>query len=178
MSDNDLTQRMKSVLILRHAKSSWKHPELTDHDRPLNKRGKRDAPRVGKLLKNQHLVPEAIVSSTAIRARATAELVAKASEYKGEGRGGEITLNNSLYVAGPQAYLDVLHHLSDEYVRVMIVGHNPGLEDLVEMLTGEIHIMPTCSLAYVKLMGIQSWLEIDYNTKGKLEVIWRPRDLI
>jgi phosphohistidine phosphatase len=90
---------------------------------------------MGKLLKNQHLVPEAVVSSTAIRARATAELVAKASEYKGEGRGGEITLNNSLYSAGPQAYLDVLHHLSDEYVRVMIVGHNLGLEDLVEMLT-------------------------------------------
>ena len=165
---------MKSVLILRHAKSSWKHPELTDHDRPLNKRGKRDAPQMGKLLKNQHLVPEAIVSSTAIRARATAELVAKASGYKG----GEITLNKSLYAAGPQAYLDALHDLSDDYVRVMIVGHNPGLEELVEMLTGEIHIMPTCSLAYIKLMGIQSWLEIDYNTKGKLEVIWRPRDLI
>jgi phosphohistidine phosphatase len=167
---------MKSVLILRHAKSSWKHAELTDHDRPLNKRGKRDAPRMGKLLKNQHLVPETIVSSTAIRAHATAELVAKASGYRGEGR--EITLNKSLYEAGPQAYLDALHDLSDDYVRVMIVGHNPGLEELVEMLTGEIHIMPTCSLAYVKLLDIQSWLEVDYATKGKLEVIWRPRDLI
>ena len=165
---------MKSVLILRHAKSSWKNPELTDHDRPLNKRGKRDAPQMGKLLKNQRLVPEAIVSSTAIRARATAELVAKASGYKG----GEITLNNSLYAAGPQAYLDALHDLSDDYVRAMIVGHNPGLEELVEMLTGEIHIMPTCSLAYVKFEGVHSWLEIDYNTKGKLAVIWRPGDLI
>jgi phosphohistidine phosphatase len=64
---------MKSLLILRHAKSSWKDPELTDHDRPLNKRGKCDAPRIGKLLKNEHLVPEAMISSTAKRARATAE---------------------------------------------------------------------------------------------------------
>ena len=64
---------MKSVLMLRHGKSSWKDPELTDHDRPLNKRGKRDAPRIGALLKNEHRAPEVIISSTAIRARATVE---------------------------------------------------------------------------------------------------------
>ena len=69
---------MKSVLILRHAKSSWKDPDLTDHDRPLNKRGKGDAPRMGRLLKSEHLVPDTIISSTAIRAQATAEAVAKA----------------------------------------------------------------------------------------------------
>jgi len=74
---------MKSLLILRHAKSSWKHPELTDHDRPLNKRGKRDAPRMGKILRSEHLIPEAIISSTAARAHVTAEAVAKASRYKG-----------------------------------------------------------------------------------------------
>ncbi|MGB7955227.1 MAG: histidine phosphatase family protein [Candidatus Nitrosopolaris sp.] len=68
---------MKSVLVLRHAKSSWKHPDLTDHERPLNKRGKRDAPSMGRLLKKAHLVPGIIISSTAIRARATAEAVAK-----------------------------------------------------------------------------------------------------
>ena len=91
---------MKSVLILRHAKSSWKHPDLPDHDRPLNKRGKRDAPLMGRLLKKGRSCPRHHHNSTAIRARSTAEAVAKASGYK-----GEIILNKSLYAAGPEAYL-------------------------------------------------------------------------
>ena len=162
---------MKSVLVLRHAKSSWKHPDLADHDRPLNKRGKRDAPPMGRLLKREDLVPDIIISSTAIRARATAKAVAKASGYK-----GEIILNKSLYAAGPEAYLGVIHALSDEYVRVLIVGHNPGLEELVELLTGEIHLMPTCSLAHVKFR-VDKWSEIDNKIKGQVAEIWRPRDL-
>jgi phosphohistidine phosphatase len=162
---------MKSVLVLRHAKSSWKHPELPDHDRPLNKRGKHDAPLMGRLLKREDLVPDVIISSTAMRAGATAEAVAKASGYK-----GEIVLNKSLYAAGPEAYLGVIHDLSDEYARVLIVGHNPGLEDLVELLTGEIHLMPTCSLAHVKFR-VEKWSEIDNKSKGQMAEIWRPRDL-
>jgi phosphohistidine phosphatase len=162
---------MKSLPVLRHAKSSWKHPNLSDHDRPLNKRGKRDAPRMGRLLKKENLVPDIIISSTAIRARATAEAVAKASGYK-----GDITFNRSLYASGPQAYIDVLHDLSDEYVRVLIIGHNPGMEGLVEMLTGEIHLRPTCSLVHVKLR-IGKWIERDYKIKGQVGEIWRPRDL-
>jgi phosphohistidine phosphatase len=162
---------MKSVLVLRHAKSSWKHPDLTDHERPLNKRGKRDAPSIGRLLKREHLVPDIIISSTAIRARATAEAVAKASGYK-----GDITFNRSLYAAGPQAYIDALHDSSDEYVRVLIIGHNPGLEELVEILTGEIHLMSTCSLAHVKLR-VGNWSEIDNKIKGQVVEKWRPRDL-
>ena len=72
---------MKSILILRHAKSSWKHPDVNDHDRPLNKRGKRDAPYMGELLRDKHLVPDFIISSTAKRARSTAKAVAKAAGY-------------------------------------------------------------------------------------------------
>jgi phosphohistidine phosphatase len=162
---------MKSVLILRHAKSSWKDPDLMDHDRPLNKRGKGDAPRMGRLLKSEHPVPDTIISSTAIRAQATAEAVAKASGYKGE------IISPSLYAAGPHAYIDGLHDISDNYARVLIIGHNPGLEELVEILTGESHVMPTCSLAHVEL-DIQNWLEIDYNSKGRLARIWQPRDLL
>ena len=163
---------MKSLLILRHAKSSWKHPELNDHDRPLNQRGKRDAPRMGELLQNEHLVPELIISSTAKRAFSTAKTVAKAAGYK-----GEITLNRSFYAAGPVAYIDVLRDLSNEYTRVLMVGHNPGLEQLVKMLTGEEHTMSTCSLVHVQLR-INSWSEIEYKTRGKLLGIWHPRDLI
>jgi phosphohistidine phosphatase len=162
---------MRSVLLLRHAKSSWKHPDLSDHDRPLNKRGKGDAQYMGRLLKKEHLVPDVIISSTAIRARATAEAVAKASGFK-----GDISFDRSLYAAGPEAYLGVMHDLSDEYIRVLIIGHNPGLEELVEMLTGEIHLMPTCSLAHVKLR-VGKWSEIDNKIKGEVSEIWRPRDL-
>jgi phosphohistidine phosphatase len=162
---------MKSLLVLRHGKSSWKHPELTDHDRPLNKRGKRDAPRMGEILRSEHLIPEAIISSTAARAHATAEAVAKASGYK-----GKIALNHSLYAAGPEAYLKVLHGLSNDSVRVLVVGHNPGLEELLENFTGEAQIMPTCALAHVKF-SMDSWLELDYKTKGELAGIWQPRDL-
>jgi phosphohistidine phosphatase len=161
---------MKSILVLRHAKSSRKDPDLTDHDRPLNKRGKRDAPRMGRLLKKENLVPDIIISSTAMRARATAEVVAKASGYK-----GDITFSRSLYAAGPQAYIDALHDLSDDHVRALVIGHYPGLEELVEMLTGEIHLMPTCSLAYVKLR-IGKWIERDYKIKGNVAEIWRPPD--
>jgi len=144
---------------------------LADHDRPLNKRGKRDAPLMGRLLKKEHLLPDNIISSTAIRARSTAEAIAKASGYK-----GEIILNKSLYAAGPEVYLGVIHALSDEYVRVLIVGHNPGLEELVELLTGEIHLMPTCSLAHVKFR-VDKWSEIDNKIKGQVAEIWQPRDL-
>lgn len=162
---------MKSLLILRHAKSSWKHPELNDHDRPLNQRGKRDAPRLGEYLQNEHLVPDLIVSSTAKRAFSTAKTVAKFSGYK-----GEINLNRSLYAAGPLAYIDVLRALPNKSARVLIIGHNPGLEQLVRMLTGEEHAISTCSLAHIQLR-LSSWSEIENKTKGKLLVIRHPRDL-
>ena len=163
---------MKSILILRHAKSSWKHPELSDHNRPLNKRGKRDTPLMGELLKNEHLIPEFIISSDAKRAHSTAKIVAKASGYK-----EEIVFNQSLYAAGPAAYIDVLRDLSNEYTRVLMVGHNPGLEELVSMLTGESHSLSTCSLVHIQLR-VNKWTEMDNKTKGKLSGLWYPRDLV
>jgi phosphohistidine phosphatase len=93
-----MRSKIKTLLILRHGKSSWKLPELADHDRPLNKRGKRDAPKIGNLLKEKDLVPELIISSNAVRADKTAKIVAKASKYK-----GKVTLLDSLYAAGPDA---------------------------------------------------------------------------
>ena len=87
----------------------------------------------------------------------------------------ETLLLVGLYAAGPQAYIDALHDLSDDHVRALVIGHNPGLEELVEMLTGEIHLMPTCSLAYVKLR-IGKWIERDYKIKGNVAEIWQPPD--
>ncbi len=112
-----------------------------------------------------------MVSSSIYFIVATAEAVTKASGYS-----GEIVLDKSLYAAGHDAYLKVMRGLSDEYVRVLIVGHNPGLEELVEMLTGEIHLMPTCSLAHVKLR-VDKWSNIDNKFRAQIGEIWLPRDL-
>jgi phosphohistidine phosphatase len=165
--------KIKTLLILRHAKSSWKFPDLADHDRPLNKRGKRDAPKIGNLLKERDLVPDIIISSTAVRAEKTAKMVAKASKYK-----GDVALSDSLYAAGPDAYIDVLRNLQNKYNTVLVIGHNPGLEELVKILSGEeYHVMPTCALVHVRL-DIQSWLDIVQMTgKGRLVRLWNPHEL-
>lgn len=162
---------MKTLLILRHAKSSWSKPELADHDRPLNKRGKRDAPRIGSLLRREDLVPDLIISSTAARARSTAELASEACGYE-----GELRLERECYAAGPEAYLDALQSLPESYPCVMVVGHNPGLEELLELLTGEWQRLPTAALAQVRLR-LDVWGELDEDTRGKLVNLWLPRQL-
>ena len=146
---------MKTLLILRHAKSSWKEEELDDHERPLNKRGLNDAPRMGELLKEHDLVPEYILSSSAVRARHTAQLVAEHSGYEGEIGGGR-----ELYSFASADYLDALEKLADSYERVMVVGHNPGLEELAEWLTGVYTSLPTASLAVLRL-EINHWSELE-----------------
>jgi phosphohistidine phosphatase len=162
---------MKSVLILRHAKSSWKDPDTEDHERPLNKRGKSDAFTMGNLLKNGCLQPDLIISSTAKRARSTAKRVAESLGYK-----GKIILDRSVYEAEPMAYINILRHLPDEYTRVLIVGHNPGVEELVSMSTGKEHVMPTCSLAHVQF-SVNSWNQLNFKSRGMLLGAWQPREL-
>ncbi len=162
---------MKTLLILRHAKSSWNHPGLSDHDRPLNKRGKRDASRMGQLLRDLNLVPDLIITSTAKRARKTAKKVAKTSGYQ-----AGVMKTDAFYHAGPEDYLAVLQALTGDYERVMVIGHNPGLEDLVEGLTGEDEIMPTAALAQITL-PIERWQDLQAGTKGELVHLWRPKTL-
>lgn len=162
---------MKTLLILRHAKSSWKASGLADHDRPLNKRGKRDAPRVGRLLRDENLAPHLILSSTAKRALDTAEAVAEASSYE-----GEVEARAEFYMAAPEAYLNTQRGLSDDYECVMVIGHNPGLEELVETLTGEAEPLPTAALVQVEL-PIQRWRDLSDDTEGKLVNVWRPKEL-
>src|SRR5262245_35485739 len=137
---------MKTLLLLRHAKSSWKYPDLADHDRPLNKRGKVIAPRMGQLLKDENLVPDLILSSTAARAQTTAHKVARASGYE-----GDIRVTRELYETGPAAYLALLQAIPEEHARVLVVGHNPDLEVLLEQLTDEAETLPTAALALVEL---------------------------
>jgi len=162
---------MKTLLILRHAKSSWKNSDLADHDRPLNKRGKRDAPRIGELLVREEIVPDLIICSSAKRAKKTTELVVKESGYE-----GEIIFERDLYAAWPEAYINTLSLTPDEFGTVMVVGHNPGLEDLLEILTREAERMPTAALANVSL-PIERWGDLSFEIEAELINIWRPKEI-
>ena len=162
---------MKTLLVLRHAKSSWNDPALDDHERPLNKRGRRDAPRMGELVREYGLIPDVIISSDAVRTRLTAEAVAEAARYA-----GEILLDPHLYLACPADIHSLLTTVRENAGTVMIVGHNPGLEKLVEQLTGERQDLPTAALAQIGL-PIDQWLDLKLSTRGTLVGLWRPEEL-
>ncbi|MBN1261956.1 MAG: histidine phosphatase family protein [Anaerolineae bacterium] len=159
----------KTLLILRHAKSSWKDDALADHDRPLSGRGLRDAPRMGRLLRKVNLEPELILSSTAKRARKTVAAVADESGY-----GGDIRYMPDLYHADPLTFIEILRDVPDAVACVMVVGHNPGLELLLETLTGDWERLPTGALAQVSL-PIAHWNQLDETTAGELVNLWTPR---
>jgi phosphohistidine phosphatase len=160
---------MKTLLILRHAKSSWKKPELPDHERPLSKRGKKEAPKVGQYLKDNDLVPDLILSSNARRASATAQAVAEACSFA-----GQVDLYQDLYLSEPTIYLDILRCLPDDAKRVLVVGHNPDVEELLTLLTEANEHLTTAALAVVDL-PISSWEELNEATDGRLKNLWTPR---
>jgi phosphohistidine phosphatase len=162
---------MKTLLLLRHAKSSWKDAELDDHDRPLNKRGKRDAPRMGQLLKDEDLLPDWIVASTAKRARKTAEHVIHHSGYRGETR-----ITGELYDAHRDQLLAVVSSLPDAANRVLLIGHNPGFEELLESLTGQCVALTTAALAHLQSPAA-AWNELAAASSAELVKVWQPREL-
>ena len=163
---------MKTLMLLRHAKSSWKDSDVSDHDRPLNKRGKKTAPQMGRLLSKEGLVPELILSSTAVRARETAKAVAKAASCK-----GPTELLESLYLATAGKLLsEAQSHTPDSVGRLLLVGHNPGMEDLVEILSGKREAFPTAALAVFEV-GIDGWKALELGVETKLVKIYRPKEI-
>jgi phosphohistidine phosphatase len=162
---------MKTLLLMRHAKSDWKESDLADHERPLNKRGQKDAPRMGSILAERELVPQRLLSSSAVRARQTAEAVVKTSGFQ-----GEVTYLDRLYLAEADEYMAALHELPDSVERVMVIGHNPGLETLLQLLSGQIESLPTAVIAHLAL-PVQHWTELTAETNGEIIDIWRPKEL-
>ena len=160
---------MKTLLILRHAKAVSKDLNLSDHDRPLDKLGENDALHMGKLMKDKDITPSFIISSTAVRAKTTAELVAKGCSYQ-----GDIVLNQSLYEAKPKDYLLILNTLSDKYNSVLIVGHNPTVEDTIQLLTYSAGVLtiPSCVLAHLSL-PIERWSGLSKNNVEQHDVVLR-----
>lgn len=162
---------MKTLYLLRHAKSSWDEPGLSDHDRPLNKRGRKAAPRVGQLMAERGLLPQLIICSTAVRAQQTVELLVPAAGFH-----GSVAFENRVYLAPAETYLHVLAELEDDSDAVMVVGHNPGMANLLAHLTGRDTHYPTACLAKISL-PIEHWAALDATTRGKLEELWRPKEL-
>jgi len=153
----------KTLFLLRHAKSSWNDPSLDDINRPLNKRGNRDAPEMGRRLAEYVVKPEIIVSSPALRAFKTAE---KAAEGLGLEKKG-IRIDERVYSWDSDAVLNVINSLDDKYKSAMIVFHNPAITDLVNELSGaRIDNVPTCGLATVSF-DTEKWTGIKKGN-GKL----------
>jgi len=157
---------MKTLLVLRHAKSSWESPD-EDHERPLLKRGKRAAKRVGKELRKRELRPSLILCSTAKRARSTAKRAAKAGRFT-----GQTVETRELYMTGVDRQLPLLAAVDDQHECIMVVGHNPDSEALVSALTGKQVPLPTATLACLDL-PIDSWSAIA-ESQGSLRFVVTP----
>ena len=134
---------MKTLLLVRHAKSSWDDPALGDRARPLNDRGRRDAPKMGTRLARRGVRPDLILSSPATRALATAEAIAGELGYER----GRIVTDERLYAAEPDRLLAVIRRLDDDARCVLLVGHNPELTALAHRFADTITHMPTCAVA-------------------------------
>ncbi len=157
---------MKTLFLIRHAKSSWADMALADRDRPLNDRGKRDAPKVGKRLAKRRVKPDLILSSPATRALTTAEIIAKKLDYKRS----KIVVDDRLYAVSADELTDVIRQLNDKAERVMLIGHNPELTELAHRLSSKITHLPTCAVAKFTF-DAKSWTRIgkDEPTKVALE---------
>ena len=139
---------MKTLTILRHAKSSWKDLTLADRDRPLNKRGKRDAPVMGQRLSQSSIRPSLIVSSPAVRAWSTAKIIAREISYPRE----FLQRDERLYHAGVETLFDVVGEQDQGFNSIMLVGHNPGLTEFANVLMpGVTSNVPTCGLVAVEI---------------------------
>jgi phosphohistidine phosphatase len=156
---------------MRHAKSSWENPTWSDFERPLNQRGLKAAPFMGSLIYRENLQPALIISSPAKRAKQTAVLVKETAQI-----GKPIKFEDKIYEASANTLLYLASEFADDFETILLVGHNPGMEDFIRLLTGNYCRMPTAALAKI-LLNLESWKEIRMNC-GFLETVFRPRDLM
>lgn len=153
---------MKTLLLIRHAKSNWNNPDMDDFDRPLNKRGKQNAPEMASRLLMRGMVPELIISSPAKRTRTTAKIMAKEWKYPKQA----ILLEEELYLCYASTFLKVITKIDDDFEAVAIFAHNPGITDFANYLTQEIRIdnVPTTGIFAVQA-ETNSWKDFDRAAK-------------
>jgi phosphohistidine phosphatase len=165
---------MKRLLIVRHAKSSWTNPLIADFDRPLNKRGEKDAPRMARRLKERKIIPNLVITSPATRAVSTCKEFCEELGYPIE----RIQSEKKLYHASEKEILSILQlikdHPKDKEEIVILFGHNPGLTEFANSLLNEdIENIPTCGIISCSL-DINSWKELNWES-GKLEFFDYPK---
>ncbi len=162
----------KTLILVRHAKSSWKDSTLNDIQRPLNKRGNKDAPKMGEHMASKGLLPEVIFSSPGLRALTTARLISVKIGITPK----DINIDDKIYTFNSDQLLNVISKLKDKYDKVMIVGHNPAITDTVNYLTGSnIDNVPTCGVAVLKFKT-DSWKDT-YKNRAILKSFDYPKKL-
>jgi len=160
---------MKTLFLLRHAAAENAATGLSDHDRALNGRGRQEAQTVGTFLKKQNLTFDFVLCSTARRARDTADLVLSAAELT-----VSVRYDRRIYEASPLLILEVISEIGAEASAVLLVGHNPGMAELLQLLTGRVERMPTCTLAKIDL-NRDAWAEA-LGSQASLDWIVKPED--
>lgn len=161
---------MKSIFLLRHAKSSWDDPSRSDHERSLNQRGRRAARQMGEFAAEKNIVPERIICSTAVRTQETAEIFLTASGIE-----VEMFSTDRVYEASAGELFDLLAESDDMANSVLLIGHNPGIADLVYRLTGNVETVPTATLISIST-DAKNWSDLVPDC-GQLEGIYRPKEL-
>jgi phosphohistidine phosphatase len=162
---------MRVLYLLRHAKSSWGDPSLADFDRPLNERGRGATPLVAGFMRERGIRPGLVDTTPAVRARQTAELVAAAA-----GLDAPVSFDERIYEAHPLDLLKVVREADESAAELLLVGHNPGLEELIERLTGERERLPTAALVRVELQ-VEGWPQVEEGC-GSLAWVVTPRGLL
>ena len=153
---------MKTLVIVRHAKSSWNDPGLSDHERPLNKRGLRDAPMMGARLAEWGPPVDRVISSSAVRAMTTAELITQEMGLPWD----EILVEETLYHASEEEMLDLIQDQEDYIDGLMLFGHNPGMTALVNDLSDlGLGNLPTCGVVVIQF-DVESWSQV-----GEVEAV-------
>jgi phosphohistidine phosphatase len=160
----------KTLYLVRHAKSSWKNESLSDAERPLNKRGKHDAPLMGSILKQRDKTPDVIISSPAKRALSTAKLFAEELGYAKK----NIVIMEELYMADVSDFLEIIRNINDSAESIMLFSHNPGITYFANFISGSvIENIPTAGTIRIDL-NIKSWMETG-KIKGTLIFFEYPK---
>ncbi len=166
---------MKYLYLVRHAKSSWDFPELTDFDRPLNKRGKSNAPEMGLRLAARNLELDAIITSPANRAKSTAKLIAEELDFSQE----KILKKEDVYHATGSVLADFIRSITDDLRSVMLIGHNPGFTDLANFLKEPdyyIGNVPTCGVVAIEF-AVNQWADVSKHS-GRMLFFDYPKKVL
>jgi phosphohistidine phosphatase len=162
---------MKTLLLMRHAKSSRDDPEAADHERPLNRRGRKTAPKMGRLIREQGLLPDVVLCSTAVRTRETCELVLREWKHPATPR-----FLDDLYLCPAETIGQAVRRAGDDAERVLVIGHNPGLADFLAAIVGNDLKFPTGAVAWLTA-EIARWSDFRLDAPLTLRRIWRPKEL-